>query len=91
MIINNGQIVPNIASKDHIVWNIYDNNNLLSKIYHLQKTSDSTDDFTLEEVFFDKEITTNTLNIENYQTSNYTITVKDNDIYKSLNLYLNIM
>ena len=91
MIINNGQIIPNIASKDGIVWNIYDNNNILSKIYHLQKTPDSTNDFTLEEVFFDKEITTNTLNIENYQTSNYTITVKDNDIYKSLNLYLNIM
>ena len=91
MIINNGQIVPNIASKDSIVWNVYDNNNILSKIYHLQKTSDSTNDFTLEEVFVDKEITTNTLNIENYQTSNYTITVKDNDIYKSLNLYLNIM
>ena len=91
MIINNGQIVPNIASKNSIVWNVYDNNNILSKIYHLQKTSDSTNDFTLEEVFVDKEITTNTLNIENYQTSNYTITVKDNDIYKSLNLYLNIM
>ena len=71
--------------------NVYDNNNILSKIYHLQKTSDSTSDFTLEEVFVDKEITTNTLNIENYQTSNYNITIKHNIVPTFLKLYLNIM
>ena len=88
MFINNQTIIPNIASYDGIVWNSVDNNNILSKIYHATDTESGID---LEEVFFDQEISINTLNIENYQTSNYNITIKHNIVPTFLKLYLNIM
>ena len=88
MFINNQTIIPNIASYDGIVWNSVDNNNILSKIYHATPIESGID---LEEVFFDQEISINTLNIENYQTSNYNITIKHNIVPTFLKLYLNIM
>ena len=88
MFINNQTIIPNIASYDGIVWNSVDNNNILSKIYHATTTESG---INLEEVFFDQKISINTLNIENYQTSNYNITIKHNIVPTFLKLYLNIM
>ena len=71
-----------------IKMHIVDNNNILSKIYHATDTESGID---LEEVFFDQEVSINTLNIENYQTSNYNITIKHNIVPTFLKLYLNIM
>lgn len=83
-----GEIVPNIASKDGVIWTGFDNNIILSKIYN-KTTIGSKQEY--EEVFFDQEIINNDINIENYQTSSYTITVKHNILPNNLQLYLNIM
>lgn len=83
-----GEIVPNIASKDGVIWTGFDNNIILSKIYN-KTTTGSKQEY--EEVFFDQEIINNDINIENYQTSSYTITVKHNILPNNLQLYLNIM
>lgn len=83
-----GKIVPNIASKDGVIWTGFDNNIILSKIYN-KTTIGSKQEY--EEVFFDQEIINNDINIENYQTSSYTITVKHNILPNNLQLYLNIM
>lgn len=83
-----GEIVPNIASKDGVIWTGFDNNIILSKIYN-KTTIDSKQEY--EEIFFDQEIINNDINIENYQTSSYTITVKHNILPNNLQLYLNIM
>lgn len=83
-----GEIVPNIASKDGVIWTGFDNNIILSKIYN-KTTTGSKQEY--EEVFFDQEITNNDINVENYQTSSYTITVKHNILPNNLQLYLNIM
>lgn len=83
-----GEIVPNIASKDGVIWTGFDNNIILSKIYN-KTTTDSKQEY--EEVFFDQEIINNDINVENYQTSSYTITVKHNILPNNLQLYLNIM
>lgn len=90
MSVNNrtGEIVPNIASKDGVIWTGFDNNIILSKIYN-KTTTGSKQEY--EEVFFDQEIINNDINIENYQTSSYTITVKHNILPNNLQLYLNIM
>ena len=85
---NTGEIVPNIASKDGVIWTGFDNNIILSKIYNKTAT-DNQEEY--EEVFFDQEIINNDINIENYQTSSYTITVKHNILPNNLQLYLNIM
>lgn len=85
---NTGEIVPNIASKDGVIWTGFDNNIILSKIYN-KTTIDSKQEY--EEIFFDQEIINNDINIENYQTSSYTITVKHNILPNNLQLYLNIM
>ena len=85
---NTGEIVPNIASKDGVIWTGFDNNIILSKIYN-KTTIDNQEEY--EEVFFDQEIINNDINIENYQTSSYTITVKHNILPNNLQLYLNIM
>lgn len=83
-----GEIVPNIASKDGVIWTGFDNNIILSKIYNKTTTGNKQE---YEEVFFDQEIINNDINIENYQTSSYTITVKHNILPNNLQLYLNIM
>lgn len=83
-----GEIVPNIASKDGVIWTGFDNNIILSKIYN-KTTTGSKQEY--EEIFFDQEIINNDINIENYQTSSYTITVKHNILPNNLQLYLNIM
>lgn len=83
-----GEIVPNIASKDGVIWTGFDNNIVLSKIYNKTTTGNKQE---YEEIFFDQEITNNNINIENYQTSSYTITVKHNILPNNLQLYLNIM
>ena len=90
MSVNNrtGEIVPNIASKDGVIWTGFDNNIILSKIYN-KTTIGSKQEY--EEVFFDQEIINNDINIENYQTSSYTITVKHNILPNNLQLYLNNM
>ena len=85
---NTGEIVPNIASKDGVIWTGFDNNIILSKIYN-KTTIDNKEEY--EEVFFDQEIINDDINIENYQTSSYTITVKHNILPNNLQLYLNIM
>ena len=85
---NTGEIVPNIASKDGVIWTGFDNNIILSKIYN-KTTVGSKQEY--EEIFFDQEIINNDINIENYQTSSYTITVKHNILPNNLQLYLNIM
>lgn len=85
---NTGEIVPNIASKDGVIWTGFDNNIILSKIYN-KTTTGSKQEY--EEIFFDQEIINNDINIENYQTSSYTITVKHNILPNNLQLYLNIM
>ena len=85
---NTGEIVPNIASKDGVIWTGFDNNIILSKIYN-KTTIGSKQEY--EEIFFDQEIINNDINIENYQTSSYTITVKHNILPNNLQLYLNIM
>ena len=85
---NTGEIVPNIASKDGVIWTGFDNNIILSKIYN-KTTTDNKEEY--EEVFFDQEIINDDINIENYQTSSYTITVKHNILPNNLQLYLNIM
>ena len=85
---NTGEIVPNIASKDGVIWTGFDNNIILSKIYN-KTTMDNKEEY--EEVFFDQEIINDDINIENYQTSSYTITVKHNILPNNLQLYLNIM
>ena len=90
MSVNNstGEIVPNIASKDGVIWTGFDNNIILSKIYNKTIIGNKQE---YEEIFFDQEITNNNINIENYQTSSYTITVKHNILPNNLQLYLNIM
>lgn len=85
---NTGEIVPNIASKDGVIWTGFDNNIILSKIYNKTTIGNKQE---YEEVFFDQEIINNDINIENYQTSSYTITVKHNILPNNLQLYLNIM
>lgn len=82
------EIVPNIASKDGVIWTGFDNNIILSKIYNKTTIGNKQE---YEEVFFDQEIINNDINIENYQTSSYTITVKHNILPNNLQLYLNIM
>lgn len=85
---NTGEIVPNIASKDGVIWTGFDNNIILSKIYNKTIIGSKQE---YEEIFFDQEIINNDINIENYQTSSYTITVKHNILPNNLQLYLNIM